>query len=892
MPVVQLTVNDKKVELDEDRPVTLLQALRSRLGVLSPKDGCAPQGVCGCCTVLVNGKPVMACRKELSEVDGAEITTLEGLDEHRREVLARSFAAAGGLQCGYCIPGIAMRTADFLNKSVNGNTPDRSTIAKALTPHICRCTGYEKILDAIEIAAEHWKGDALPELPEAGGLGTRTVRYQGLEATLGLKPYVDDIQLDDMLHGATLLSKWPRAKVLKIDTSAAEAMDGVIAVTTAEDVPGERYVGLIAQDWPVYIAVGEETRCVGDHLASVAATTREIARAACEAIVVEVEELAPLTSPQEAIKDSAHKIHPGGNHYRQCIVRRGDIEAGFNNAHLVLEESFETQRIDQGFLEVQSCVVDPKPSLDLPNGRKLPEGSIRVYTQGQGVHDDQIQLAKILGIPEEQVYVQLMSNGGGFGGKEDLSVQAQAALLATKTGRPVKLTASRDQAAVLHPKRHPIWMDYKMGFDKDGKITAVQAYMIGDTGAYASVGDKVLERAAGHSCGPYYVPAVDVVADTVYTNNLPCGAMRGFGANQACFALEGMMDRAAKQLGLDGFAIREKNLLEVGQPFSTGQIMDEGLGIKETLEAVRDDYYAALKDPKKSVGIGCGIKNTGIGNGMNDEGRVSIDVLAGGQLRIATGYTEMGQGLFTVLCQVVHEETGLPIDKMDVECVSEKATLCGMTTASRATMLDGEAGRRAALKLKAALDGVGGDVTKLEGQAFHGEFVCDFTTKPGSEADKKQPRTHVTFSYATQVVILDEEGKLERVIAAHDVGKVMNRTTCEGQIEGSLHMGLGYALTEDLPMEGGHPLSTNYDDLRILRAKHTPKLEVKLIEVKDPHTEYGAKGVGEIGLVPTAGAVAGALEQHDGIFRVKLPMRGSAAARAILPKKLREEDHA
>ncbi len=880
MTVVQLSVNGKDVSLDEDRPVTLLEALRSRLDITSPKDGCSPQGVCGCCTVLIDGRPVMSCRKELSEVEGKSVTTLEGLDEKRRETVARAFAAAGGLQCGYCIPGIAMRTVDFLTRTKNGSSPDRATIKKALSPHICRCTGYEKIIDAIALCAKHWDSDELPPLPAEGGVGSRTVRYQGLEATLGLKPYVDDIKLPDMAYGATLLSQHPRAKVLKIDTRAAEAMPGVVCVTTADDIPGDRIVGLIEKDWPVYVKVGEETRCVGDQLASVAAETREIARAACEAIVVEYEVLEPVTSPVDALRPDAHQIHEKGNHLRRCEVRRGDINAALDGAHLVIEESFETQRIDQAFLEPQACVVDPTGDV------------FKVYTQGQGVHDDQLQLAAVLGVPTDNVYVQLMSNGGGFGGKEDLSVQAQAAVLAKKAGRPVKLTVSRDQCAVLHPKRHPIWMDYKIGFTQDGMITGVYARMIGDTGAYASVGDKVLERAAGHSCGPYNVPAVDVVADTVYTNNLPCGAMRGFGANQASFGVEGIMDRAAEKLGLDSYQIRERNLLKEGDKFSTGQLIDSGVGIKETLEAVKDVYYAAKNDPTKHVGIGCGIKNTGIGNGMNDEGRVSIDVKPDGRLRIATGFTEMGQGLFTILCQVVHEETGLPIASMDVECVSEKSTLCGMTTASRATMLDGEAGRRAAVKLKAALDAAGGDVRKLEGQTFHGEFICDFTVKPGPKtAHMDNPITHVTFSYATQVVVLDDKGALEKVVAAHDVGRVMNRTTCEGQIEGSVHMGLGYALTEDLPMEGGFPLSTNYDDLRILRAKHTPDIEVRLIEVKDPHTEYGAKGVGEIGLVPTAGAVAGALHEFDGIWRVKLPMRGSAAARAILPKKLREDDH-
>lgn len=883
--MVSLKVNGQDVNVQPnpnvEEPMNLLEALRGELGLTSPKDGCAPQGVCGCCTVLVNGKPQMACRKKVdAKLEGAEVTTLEGFTDLRRDILAKSLVSAGGLQCGFCIPGIAVRAASLLDR-LDGAVPDRATISKNLSAHICRCTGYEKILDAVEIAAKHWQSDAGPDVQADSGVGTRAPRYAGLEAALGFKPYVDDMAVEGMLHGAARLSDHPRARVIKIDTSAAEAMDGVICVTTAKDVPGQRVQGLIEKDWPVYVAEGEETRYIGDHIASVAATSREIAREAAKRIDVEYEVLEPVTSPHEALKPDAPKVHAKGNHLRRCEVKRGDIDAAFEKCAHVFEEDFETQRIDQAFLEPQACLVVPGDN-----------GTYDVFTQGQGVHDDQIQIASVLGTEQQNVRVKLMSNGGGFGGKEDLSVQAQAALLAHKAQKPVKLTVTRDQCAILHPKRHPLWMSYKIGVDEEGHLLALQSRMIGDTGAYASVGDKVLERAAGHSCGPYHVQlAVDVVADTVYTNNLPCGAMRGFGANQASFAVEGMMDRIAEKLGIDAFEMRSRNLLEVGEPFSTGQRMNEGLGVRETLEACRPVYEAAKNDPKKSVGIACGIKNTGIGNGMPDIGRVAIQVRTGGKLHLTTGYTEMGQGLFTILQQVVAAQVDVPLSDMTVECLSDESVVCGMTTASRATALCSEAGHRAAVQLKEALVKAG-SLGALEGQKFVGEFISDTTTKPGYEKPGEDPVTHMTFSYATQVVVLDDTGKVEKVFAAHDVGCVMNRLQCEGQIEGSVHMGLGYALTEDLPMKDGRPLSTNFDDLQILRSRYTPKIEVALIEVKDPGTHYGAKGVGEIGLVPTAGAAAAALHQHDGIWRTKLPMRGSAAARACLPKKLHEEDHA
>jgi xanthine dehydrogenase molybdenum-binding subunit len=437
---------------------------------------------------------------------------------------------------------------------------------------------------------------------------------------------------------------------------------------------------------------------------------------------------------------------------------------------------------------------------------------------------------------------------------------------------------TRPQSIRIHPKRHPLTLRYTVGADAEGRLTAVRARIVGDTGAYASVGAKVLERAAGHACGPYRVANVDVEARTVYTNNPPCGAMRGFGVNQAAFAVEGMLDRIAERVGLDGYDIRERNILDPGDAFATGQRMNASCGIRQTLEAVRDVYKGA-----PVAGIACGIKNTGIGNGAADIGRVELRVLPVGRLEVLTGFTEMGQGLFTVLRQVVVEVTGLPADCMTVRAVSELAVECGMTTASRATALASMACKRAAEALAAEL--AGSSLDALAGREFRGEYVCDFTVAPGT--DVPDPVTHMAFGFATQVVILGEDGRIERVVAAHDVGRAINPLACAGQIEGAVHMGLGYALSEELPCTGGRPASLRLGDLGILKASHTPPVEVILVEVPDPVGGYGAKGVGEIGLVPTAAAVAGALFAHDGIRRNTLPMADAPAARASFPKSRR-----
>lgn len=864
MPTIHFTLNGSPVEVEADGPLTALAALRDRLGVTSPKDGCSPQGACGCCTVLINGKAVMSCLRDVKQLEGATVTTLEGLDDHRRDVLARSFVEVAGLQCGFCIPGIAMKTAELLDKK---GVPTDDEVRAALHPHLCRCTGYTKIFDAVHLAAQFWASAELPPLGDSVAVGSSAPRVDGLATTLGDRPYVDDLRAPGMLQGAVRLADHPRARVIRVDTTAAAALPGVVKVLTAADLVGARKIGLIEKDWPVLVGEGDLTHCVGDVLAIVAAETREIARAAAALVAVEYDVLEPLTDPEAALAADAPEVHPGRpNLLSISKVKRGDVDAALAASAHVLTETFQTQVVEHAFLEPEACFVVPE------------EDRITVFTQGQGVHDDRRQIAQILGWPEDRVLVVLVPNGGAFGGKEDLSVQGHASLLAVATGRPVKLTITRDQSIRMHPKRHPIKMTYTVGCDENGVLTAVRARMIGDKGAYASVGAKVLERAAGHSCGPYRVGAVDVEAKAVYTNNLPNGAFRGFGANQAAFAIEGMLDRLAERVGIDAWDIRERNALRPGDTFATGQKMNSGCGILETLHAVRDLYKA---NPK--AGIACGIKNTGIGNGMPDIGRVLIRVDGPQKVTAYTGYTEMGQGLLTICRQVIADELGLPGAGVDVVVSTEFSVECGMTTASRATLLCAEAAHRACENVKLA----GRPLAELVGESFMGEIIYNFTTKPEYGGD-----THVAFSYATQVVILDEAGRVKKVVAAHDVGRVMNRALCEGQLQGSVHMGLGFALTEDLPQKGGWPISTEMNDLRIVRPRHLPEIEVHLIEVPDPLSHYGVKGVGEVGLVPTAGAVAAALYRFDGIWRTKLPMRGSAAARAMLPSRIHEADHA
>jgi len=887
VPDVSFSLNGGPQTVTYDEGMHFLEVLREYCGISSPKDGCAPQGVCGCCTILLNGKPSLACQLDPAKVADGEVVTLEGLPERQRQLLADAFVREGAVQCGFCTPGIAMRAAHLLNKDLTG---DRQRVTRALAGHLCRCTGYNRIVDAIQTAGEasvlgtevgtgpprrpHFFGEKYglernSEVPTADGIGASSDRYMGRDQTLGEKSFVADMRLDGMLHGALVLSEHPRARVLKIDTTSVVQIPGVASVLTAEDIPGTCKHGLIVHDWPLLVAEGETTRYVGDVLAVVVADTQHRARMAAESVTIDYEVLDPVDTTDAALAPDAPPIHPGGNLLEVCTFSRGNAETALSESVHVVNETFVTQRIEHAFLEPEACLA-------VPDGG----GRLKVWSQGQGVHDDRLQIAAILGVDCKQIEVELVSNGGAFGGKEDLTVQGHASLAAWLLQSPVRIVLTREQSMRIHPKRHPITLQYTAGADADGQLTAVRAQIVGDTGAYASVGAKVLERAAGHSCGPYRVPNVDVEARTVFTNNPPCGAMRGFGANQAAFAIEGVLDMLAEKVGIDGYDIRERNILSPGDRFATGQLMNEGCGIRQTLEAVREVYKSA-----PIAGIACGIKNTGIGNGMEDVGRVAIEVLAGGRLEVLTGYTEMGQGLHTILRQVVCQETGLRPETMTVRTISEPDIECGMTTASRATALCTAAGQIAARQLAGELSR--SSLEELEGRRFNGEYVCDFTTTPG--ADVTDPVTHMAFGYATQVVILSDDGTIERVIAAHDVGRAINPQLCAGQIEGGVHMGLGYALSEDLPCTGGVPDSLKLRDLGILRAAQTPPIDVILIEVPDPVGGYGSKGVGEIGLVPTAGAVAAALHAHDGIRRTSLPMSDAPAAAASVPRSRRQE---
>lgn len=845
--MVKFKLNGRDVEIEEGR--TLINYLREECDLTSVKNGCG-EGACGACMVLVDGKATKACILKSDKIEGKEIQTVEGLSDRDKKVFAYVFSEAGAVQCGFCIPGMVISAKALLLKTLN---PTLDEVKKALMGNICRCTGYVKIEKAVLMAAEILRENRdVPTVFCKGIVGEEMGRIDAEDKILAEGEYVDDMKIDGMIYGFALRSKYPRALVKNIDYSDAEKLEGVVKVVTSKDIPGERYGGHLKKDWPALIEVGEETRYVGDAVALVAATSMDIARKAADLIKVDYEELEPLSLPEEAMKEGAPKIHKDGNILVREVLKRGNVDEALKNSKYVVTNHYSVPFTEHAFLEPESAVAVPT------------EEELIVYTGSQSVYDDLHEITHLLGLGEDKVRIISKYVGGGFGGKEDMSCQHHAALLAYLTGKPVKMTLTRAESIKVHPKRHAMEMEFTTACDENGKLTAMRAKIIADTGAYASLGGPVLQRACTHAAGPYNYQNSEVEGIAVYTNNPPGGAFRGFGVTQSAFATECNINQLAELVGISPWEFRWRNAIEAGQELPNGQIADPGTALKETLLAVKDVY-----DNNEYVGIACAFKNSGIGVGLPDIGRCILEI-KDGKIHIRSSAACIGQGLGTILTQILCQTLDITPDKVVYEAPDTRRTPdSGTTTASRQTTFTGEAVRVTALKVKEALNGRTLDA--LNGQEFYGEF-SGVTDKMGS--DKKNPVSHVAYGFATQVVVLDENGKLKKVVAAHDVGKAINPKNVEGQIEGGVVMGLGYALTEDYPLKNSVP-TAKFGTLGLLRATAVPEIKAMVIEKNTNDLSYGAKGVGEITCIPTAPAVQGAYYKFDGVFRTKLPLQNT-----------------
>ncbi len=850
------TVNGQVVTTRKKQ--TLLRFLRDELHLTSVKDGCS-QGACGACTVIIDGKTCKACVPTTDRLEGKNILTVEGLSKWESEVFTYAYGETGAVQCGFCIPGMVMCTKALLD--VNPD-PAEAEIKYAIRNNYCRCTGYVKIIAAVKLAAKILREGVIPAKSEDDWkVGSRVHRLDVEEKVLGFGKYPDDFYMDGMCYGSALRSKYPRARVMSIDASAAKALPGVVAVLTAEDIPGENKIGHLKHDQYTLIPVGGLTHYLGDAVALVAAEDMETVERAKKLIKVEYEVLPAVHSIEEARAMDAPLVFDEEESNVQAYkhVSRGNAKEAIKNAKHVITQHFETPWTEHAFLEPECAVA----YID-------EDGDVRIISTDQDAYCTFHECSLMLGTDKVKAENALV--GGGFGGKEDMTVQHHAALLAYRTGRPVKVRLTRAESLLIHPKRHHFVMDFTMGCDENGRILGVKAKVASDTGAFASLGGPVLERACTHAAGPYAYENFEIEGTAYYTNNPPAGAFRGFGVTQTCFATETLLNMMADEIGITPWEIRYRNAIRPGGVLPNGQIVDESTGLAETLEAVKEEYDAAMA-AGKPVGLACAMKNAGVGVGIPDWGRAKLIVEEDQKLHIYAGASCIGQGLGTVLVQMVVSNTDLRRDDIVYERSNTWiAPDSGTTSGSRQTMITGEAVRRACEKLMEAKKD-GKTLADLAGQEFYGEYLAK--TDPLG-ADVPNPVSHVAYGYATQVCILDPKSrKIDTMIAAHDVGKAVNPLSCEGQIEGGVVMSLGFALTERYPIDENCKPIDKFGALGLFRAHEIPKIKAIVIDKPGLNVACGAIGIGEITSIPTAPAVTDAYYRLDGERRFTLPISGT-----------------
>ena len=842
-------------QVSTSKKQSLLRFLRDEMHLTSVKDGCS-QGACGACTVLIDGETCKACVLQTDRLEGRSIITVDGLSKWESEVYTYAYGEAGAVQCGFCIPGMVMCTKGLLDRNPD---PTEEEIKYALRNNYCRCTGYVKIIAAVKLAAKIMRAG---KIPAAGAddwlLGSRVHRLDVEEKVLGYGKYPDDYYLDGMCYGTALRSKYPRARVLSIDTTAAKALPGVIDVFTAADIPGENKIGHLKHDQYTMIPVGGLTHYLGDAIALVAAEDMETAEKAKKLIKVEYEVLPAVHNIQEAAAEGAPLVFDEETTNVQAYkhVSRGNADEAISKAAHVISHHFETPWTEHAFLEPECAVA----YID-------DDGDVMIISTDQSAYCTFHESSLMLGT--DKVKCQNALVGGGFGGKEDMTVQHLAALITYLTRRPVKVRLTRAESLLIHPKRHHFEMDFTMGCDEEGHIMGVKAKVASDTGAFASLGGPVLERACTHAAGPYAYENFEIEGRAYYTNNPPAGAFRGFGVTQTCFATETLLNMMADEIGITPWEIRYRNAIRPGGVLPNGQIVDESTGLVETLEAVKEEYETALA-AGKPVGIACAMKNAGVGVGIPDWGRVKLIVEEDAKLHIYSGASCIGQGLGTVLVQMTVTNTDLTRDDIVYERSNTWiAPDSGTTSGSRQTMITGEACRRACEKLMEA-KGSDKSLKDLIGQEFYGDYLAK--TDPLG-ADVPNPVSHVAYGYATQVCILNEKtGKIDRMIAAHDVGKAVNPLSCEGQIEGGVVMSIGYAVREKYPIDENCKPVEKYGSIGLFRAHEIPKIDAIVIDKPGLNVACGAIGIGEITSIPTAPAITDAYYRYDGSRRYVLPI--------------------
>lgn len=907
---IKLTINGQTVEVEEAyHSWPLLRFLREKLGLTGTKQGCDSKGTCGLCKVIIDGKARISCVRKMSTLDGAQVETIESLAV-RNEMphpLLQTVIQDGIFQCGYCAPGALMSAKALLDEN---SDPTDQEIERAISGTLCRCVGLNRIDQSIKRAAAILRGDA-----ESTWTPEDTANeYLTLDKLTGKLLYTNDLSFKDMLYGKALRADVPYGRVKKVDTRAAEKMPGIVKVITSADIPGENIFGAILADQQVFCT--DVVRYVGDTLALVIGEQQDQVDAALAAIEVEIEPLPVVSTIEDAIKPGAPVLHPEltgvipemPNVLKHYHVAKGDLQKGFEESDFIYEQSYRVPFVEHAYMETETSIAVLEE-----------DGTIKVYVGSQGPTDDRHQVAKVLGVDEEQVQIAHMYMGGGFGGKEDIAGQIHAALGAYHTGRPVKVHWDREESIKVSYKRHAAELHYKMGITKDGELRAAEVKIFGDTGAYASAGEAVLFRMMAFACGPYEVPHVEVNTYAVYSNNNPCGAFRGYGSPQATFAAEVHLQHMIDTLGLDPVETRLKNALDIGSVTITGDVLTEevGAGMVQCLTAVKEELARTVlpdvgANEKLGVGVACAYKNVGLGSNIPDKAGARVSLESDGKFLVRHGASDMGQGSVQVVATLTSQVLGIPLSQIRVHTADTREDPHGgMTTASRATFVTGNAVKKAAEGLRKMLwQAVADEFSiKIEKLAIEGgQFIetdtgrplislsdlasgdVDFTVEANYDAPQTQPPAdhveshpevpeaplHFAYDFGAQAVILsvnqeNGEVKVHKVIAAHDSGTPIIYKNVVGQIEGAVVQGLGYALSESYQIVEGIPQTTRLRDLGLLRFRDLP--DIVAIPITDPHPKgpMGAKGMGELAITPTAPAVINAIHNAAGIWIHEIP---------------------
>ncbi len=899
---VCLNVNGQTVTAEVPADLSLLRFLREELRLTGAKDGCS-SGHCGACTVIVNGKAQRACLLKMGKLHGASVETIEGLAQDGvLHALQEAFIAHGAVQCGFCTPGMIMSAQALLKRNP---TPSQAEIRRTLTlnHNVCRCTGYVRIVRAIQDAARHIEaGQPYPETPETSN--ATQLRRDAINLASGRTQFADDIVLPDMLHGKVRWADHPYAHILAVDTSAAAAVPGVVTVLTARDVPGRNAFGRVIPDQPAF--ADDVVRYIGDPVACVFAETAAAAEEACRLVRVDYEVLPGVFSPEAAAHPDAPRLHERGNLLKEVRVHRGHVDEAFAHCAVVVEDSYTTPFVEHAYLE-------PEAGLALPD----KDGGVTLLVPTQAAWDDRRELAAILALPREMVRVKQLPIGGAFGAKGDVHLHRFLALGALRTGRPVKMTLTREESLRTHAKRHASKMHVKLGADANGKLQAIQTHVVLDGGAYASTSGGILEAGCVINTGPYFAPNLELHGQVWYTNNIIGGAMRGFGAPKIAFAIESALDDLAHRLGLDPFELRLRNALDVGLPNVVDHVQEPGVvTIKQTILAARQALQQ-IKIPRaegtKRIGIGVAsmTKTVGVGRGTSETAGAIVELDAEGMCHVHSGYCEMGQGALPMLLGLVTAELGLPPERVHVLLPDTSlAPETSPSTASRQAFMTGNAAVLAARELRTELSHRAADSldARPDDIRVDGAFLVDsasgrrmplvalgerFTVEqqyrpPATEAlppggqstwgtpDFRSRSTNWCYDYGTHVAIVEVDTatgvvRVLKYIAVHDVGKALNRTAIEGQIEGGVMMGLGYALSEEFIVQNGINLTDSLHKCRLPMADQAPEIISVILEIPHPLGPLGAKGFAEAPTVPVAPAILNAIYDAVHVRITSLP---------------------